>query len=494
MLEVHSGRDRLVQLQLQLDSLHWRQQQLLHENSALRCSVEWQPLEPEQQSSIDAACLGPTPQQLACFAKQHLHPLLKGTHSALQQQLQELSCPSVADLLRMLPLSALAPIAVDKGMHRRIMKLTPQAAAQHWSQAVKDLQMLLYLHARSPAASCHEMSVMVHELLRWSCAVYMFNPAVLQELRDVNMATMQHQPPPAEHWRNAWQAAALSEAQRRQICAVRDFTCARLEALDAERRQLQEEQATLHAAAQQGAAVGDSSSSDRASNGGSGDSSSRNSGLIERRRWEVAQQLARVNSAWRMLTQLRSQFVVMVLQPVQAARIVCAIYPYMLLGGPFYQHLGDDGAEVQGAAAACSGCYGGVADGASSGNNAADASHSAEVDTSSSEDSKRWKPVEAAAPSAAAAVMQKPGPQLLTQQMAQLQAPPMRVHPAWCNLPQVLVRPQLPQLVQLALAQGRVSSGCVALQQLLPQGALEGPLLLCCSAQDEVVAVVGDNF
>ncbi|WIA18051.1 hypothetical protein OEZ85_009533 [Tetradesmus obliquus] len=396
MLEVHSGRDRLVQqLQLQLDSLHWRQQQLLHENSALRCSVEGRALEPEQQSSIDAACLGPTPQQLACSAKQHLDPLLNGTHSALQQQLQELCCPSVADLLRMLPLSALAPIAVDKGMHRRIMKLTPQAAAQHWSQAVKDLQMLLYLHARSPAASCHEMSVMVHELLRWSCAVYMFNPAVLQELRDVNMATMQHQPPPAEHWRNGWQAAALSEAQRKQICAVRDFTCARLEALDAERRQLQEEQATLHAAAaaaaaaQQGAAFGDSSSSDRASNGGSGDSSSRNSGLIERQRWEVAQQLARVNSAWRMLTQLRSQFVVMVLQPVQAARIVYAIYPYMLLGGPFYQHLGDDGGfEAQGAAAACSGCYGGVDDGHSSGNNAADASNSAEADTSSSEDSK----------------------------------------------------------------------------------------------------------
>jgi hypothetical protein len=137
-------------------------------------------LQPEQQSSIDAACIGPTQQQLACFAQQHLNPLLNGTHSALQQQLQELSCPSVADLLHMLPLSALAPTAVDKGMHRRIMRLTPQAAAQHWSQAVKDLQMLLYLHARNPAASCHEMSVMVHELLRWSCAIYMFNPSVLQ--------------------------------------------------------------------------------------------------------------------------------------------------------------------------------------------------------------------------------------------------------------------------------------------------------------------------
>jgi hypothetical protein len=170
----------LSQLQLQLDALHWRQQQQLQENSTLRCSVSWQPLQPEQNSSIDAACIGPTQQQLACFAQQHLDPLLCGTHGALQQQLQELSCPSVAELLRMLPASALAPTAVDKGMHKRIMRLTPQAAAQHWSQAVKDLQMLLYLHARNPAASCHEMSVMVHELLRWSCAVYMFNPSVLQ--------------------------------------------------------------------------------------------------------------------------------------------------------------------------------------------------------------------------------------------------------------------------------------------------------------------------
>jgi hypothetical protein len=332
---------------------------------------------------------------------------------------------------------------------------------------------------------------------------------LLQELRDVNMATMQHQPPSAEHWRNAWQAANLSEAQRRQICAVKDFTCSRLEALDAERKQLLEEQATLDAAAAAAAAVtehqeepaGDSvaaSSSDRASNR-SADSSSSNSGLIERRRWEVAQQLARVNSAWRMLTQLRSQFVVMVLQPVQAARIVCAVYPYMLLGGPLYQHFpGEDGCGADEAVAACSGCYGGVADGVSSGNNAADIN--AEADTTSSGDaahqeSKRWKLAPAALPETAAVLVQKPGPDVLMQQVVQLQAPPMRVHPAWCNLPQVLVRPQLPQLVQLVLAQGRVSSGCHVLQQLLPlHGALQGPLLLCCSAQEEDIAVVGDNF
>jgi hypothetical protein len=334
----------------------------------------------------------------------------------------------------------------------------------------------------------------------------------LQELRDVNMASMQHQPPAAEHWRQAWQAANLSEAQRRQICAVKDFTCSRLEALDAERKQLLEEQAVLNAAAAAAAAGsaatscrldGDSgtsgSSGDRVSNR-SADNSGRSSGLIERRRWEVAQQLARVNSAWRMLTQLRSQFVVCVLQPVQAARIVCAVYPYMLLGGPLYQHLNEDGGDADCAAAACSGCYGGAADGASSGNNAADGSD-AEADTSSSrcgemtsrQHSKQLVP--AGATIQGTQKQQQPGLEDMMQQMLELQAPPMRVHPAWCSLPQALVKPHLPQLVQLALAQGRVSSGCQVLQQLLPYGALQGPLLLCCNAsEDEDVAVVSDNF
>jgi hypothetical protein len=330
-----------------------------------------------------------------------------------------------------------------------------------------------------------------------------FAPLVcLQELRDVNMATMQHQPPTGEHWRSAWQAANLSDAQRQQICAVKDFTCARLEALDAERKQLLEEQATLNAAAaaagKQGVAadLDDSTadgSSDRASNR-SADSSGSNTGLIERRRWEVAQQLARVNSAWRMLTQLRSQFVVMVLQPVQAARIVCAVYPYMLLGGPVYQHLTVDGGGAEEAAAECSGCYGG------SGSSKNDAEGSiAEADTSSSGDgqrqqNKRQELVCASEPAAAAAAASLV-PKHVLQQVVRLQAPPMRVHPAWCNLPQVLERPRLPQLVQLALAQGRVSGGRAMLQQLLPLGALQGPLLLCCTCQeDQDVAVVADNF
>jgi hypothetical protein len=328
-----------------------------------------------------------------------------------------------------------------------------------------------------------------------------------QELRDVNMATMQHQPPTGEHWRNAWQAANLSEAQRQQICAVKEFTCARLEALDAERKQLLEEQATLNAAAAAAgnqcaaADIDDSAgggSSDRASNR-SADSSGSNTGLIERRRWEVAQQLARVNSAWRMLTQLRSQFVVMVLQPVQAARIVCAVYPYMLLGGPLYQHLTVGGGGAEEAAAACSGCYGG----SSSSKNDAEGS-TAEADTSSSSGpaadgqrqlNNRQELDCAVVPADAAAAAGSLVPQHVLQQVVRLQAPPMRVHPAWCNLPQVLERPRLPQLVQLALAQGRVSGGCAMLQQLLPLGALQGPLLLCCTSQeDQDVAVVADNF
>jgi hypothetical protein len=324
----------------------------------------------------------------------------------------------------------------------------------------------------------------------------------LQELRDTNMATMQHQPPSGEHWRNAWQAANLSKAQRQQICAVKDFTCARLEALDAERKQLLEEQATLDAAAagagagkHQAAADYDrpaGGSSDRASNGSADDSSSY-TGLIERRRWEVAQQLARINSAWRMLTQLRSQFVVMVLQPVQAARIVCAVYPYMLLGGPLYQHLTVDGSGAAEAAAACSGCYGS----SSSSNTDAGASNSynTEADASSSRDGQRRKLDSTSVPATAAAAAAALVPKQLQQHVVRMQGPPLRVHPAWCNLPHVLERPRLPQLVQLVLAQGRVSSGCPMLPQLLPLGALQGPLLLrCTSHEEEDVAVVADNF
>lgn len=80
----------------------------------------------------------------------------------------------------MLPMSAMAASAGDKHLHKSIMSLTPKAAAAYWNQAVKDLSMLLYLHERNPTASCQEMRVMVNELLRWSCAVYMFNPTVLQ--------------------------------------------------------------------------------------------------------------------------------------------------------------------------------------------------------------------------------------------------------------------------------------------------------------------------
>jgi hypothetical protein len=362
------------------------------------------------------------------------------------------------------------------------------------SAALPSLVLLLFIHLRYLHSCCCCLFI---------CVIFT-RVAALQELRDVNMVTMQHQPPPGEHWCNAWQAANLSEAQRQQICAIKDFTCSRLEALDAERKHLQEEQAMLNTAAAAAAAAAaagkqgvglaaDNSavtaggSSDRASNR-SADNSGRSLGLIERRRWEVAQQLARVNSAWRTLTQLRSQFVVMVLQPVQAARIVCAVYPYMLLGGPLYQHLTVDGEGAEEAAAACSGCYDG-----SSGD-----AYDAEVDISSSGDRQRQQNKKqeldcASVPAAAASVLPK-GCGVL-QQVVRLQAPPMRVHPALCNLPQVLERPRLPQLVQLALAQGRVSSGCATLQQLLPLGALRGPLLLCCTLQDEQdMAVVADNF
>jgi hypothetical protein len=63
------------------------------------------------------------------------------------------------------------------------------------------------------------------------------------------------------------------------------------------------------------------------------------SGNIEQCRWDTAQQLARVNNVWRVMTQLRSQLAVAILEPWQAAQIAVSTYPYMLLGGTLYKHL-----------------------------------------------------------------------------------------------------------------------------------------------------------
>lgn len=312
-----------VQLKEQLQAIQTKKRQLLQENAALHGVVGCLELAARQQSHVNRVL-------------QRLHPLFDDTGAPA---LQTAKVFSIKELLRLLPLSVVSTIAptADKHLHRSVMTLTPATAAQHWGQAVSDLRLLLYLHSRDPIAAQGDLSICINELTRWSCAVYMFNPSVLQQLADVNLQTMQHAAAPAEHWKAAWELAALNDIQRRQILAVKRFLTPKLLNLDAERRQLATELADLDAAATNHPSA--RSSGSNSGNSGGSDRGTSSSGSIEQCRWDTAQQLARVNNAWRVLTQLRSQLVVAILEPWQAARIVVNVYPYMLLGGPLYKHL-----------------------------------------------------------------------------------------------------------------------------------------------------------
>lgn len=271
----------------------------------------------------------------------------------------------------------------------------------------------------------------------------------------MDLSTMQYQPASASRWQEAWDSASLTQVQLGQILSVRDYTCSRLEALGAERQELQDELAQLDAAAARAAAAGRQLSGEKTADS-TDSSSSTDSGLIERRRWEVAQQLACVRSSWKVLTQLRSQLVVMVLEPVQAARVVCSVYPYMLLGGPLYQHLPTDGPQE----AACSRC-----------------GHASTGSDSRSTAVSRKRP-------ALTAVQHEP-------------LPLVKIHPAWCGVARLPQLQHLPQQVAQARAAvlgrlpGSAATGLTAGPSL---AALAGLTSLMHGDAEADIAVVGDNF
>lgn len=219
--------------------------------------------------------------------------------------------------------------------------------------------------------------------------------AVPFALHGVNLVTQQREPPPPGHWKAAWQSIDFTPEQQQQVRAALAFTSPRLEELEHEQllllQQVAEVQqpaaggatgvaglpsstadqkiwrhqtaagraaaitaATLPDAALQqttaAAAVRDggqcaaavaAAATSSAGSGSSGSSSngSCSTGNRERQQlhWraqELAKQLQGSCAKWVTIVNTRAQYAVLVMTPLQAARLVVAAVPYLLIGAP----------------------------------------------------------------------------------------------------------------------------------------------------------------
>lgn len=69
------------------------------------------------------------------------------------------------------------------------------------------------------------------------------------ELHNVNLLTRDNEPPPANHWQQAFEAAEMTEQQRRCIAIANQFCVPRLRQLQIEQQQLLQQLAELHQSA-----------------------------------------------------------------------------------------------------------------------------------------------------------------------------------------------------------------------------------------------------
>lgn len=219
--------------------------------------------------------------------------------------------------------------------------------------------------------------------------------AVAFGLQNVNLLTGATEPTPANHWQQAFQAAAMTTQQRQQIEFANMFCMPRLRELQLQQQQLQEQLAEVSQSAGSGSGSGSGSgregsesptaaaatatSSAPALNGAagpagaagmaaavslatqtvarldiparqpagndgpSGSSSSDQSlgGPSIRARQQLLAQAKlleqRISSnfkAWMVLANMRAHYCSAVLTPVQMARLVTAAAPYLLIGAP----------------------------------------------------------------------------------------------------------------------------------------------------------------
>jgi hypothetical protein len=217
--------------------------------------------------------------------------------------------------------------------------------------------------------------------------------AVAFALHNVNLLTRATEPTPANHWQQAFKAAAMTTQQLQQIEFANQFCVPRLQQLQAQQQQLQEELAELSQSAGPGSGSGsgrqgqesptaaaatatspapalnrtaaapagaagmaaavsmasqavarldvpmapagsDGPSGSTGSGGSLGGCSSRARQQLLAQAKQLEQRISSNFKAWMVLANMRAHYCSAVLTPVQMARLVTAAAPYLLIGAP----------------------------------------------------------------------------------------------------------------------------------------------------------------